>query len=56
MPSRGEQYKRLYGDKQTVVVEAIAPKGFVKIRDDNGIHFVRVESFGKYFKKVEDKQ
>ena len=52
-PNKGDRYQRLYGDKEVVVVESLSPTGYIKIRDNNGIHFVRAESFDKHFKKIE---
>lgn len=55
MPSKGERYRRLYGNKEVVRVYGVTPDGYVKIRDMDGYHFVKVESFDKYFEKVEEK-
>lgn len=55
MPNKGERYRRLYGNKEVVRVDAVTPDGYVKIRDMDGTHFVKVESFEKYFEKVEVK-
>lgn len=54
MPSKGEKYKRLYGSRDVVVVEAVTPDGYVAFRDIDGMHFVKIESFEKYFEKIKD--
>jgi len=54
-PDKGKTYKRLYGSKDVVTVEAVTPDGYVKFKDIDGMHFVRVESFNSFFEKVENK-
>ena len=50
----GKIYKRMKGRRDTVRVLAVS-NDYVKIRDSDGIHFVPVLSFPKYFIEVDKK-
>ena len=52
MPEIGEKYQRLYGDRQIVTVHNYSPEGMIMIKDSNGVHFVSVTTFYRYFRKV----
>jgi len=53
MLKKGDEYRRVYGNKQVVTILAVSdPKGIVKLKDTDGMHFVNRDSFKKYFKKV----
>jgi hypothetical protein len=52
IPKAGEHYTRRFGDRQTVEVKGVSPDGFVKIRDGDGMHFVRVATFHDFFERA----
>jgi hypothetical protein len=52
LPEVGECYRRKFGDRQIVEVKALSPDGFIKIKDNDGMHFVRAGTFHEFFEKV----
>lgn len=54
LPEIGEKYQRLYGDKQIVTVQKFTVDGMIMVKDSNGVHFVSITTFYRYFRKVDD--
>ena len=54
MPEIGEEYRRTNGDKQVIKVIAFSAEGYIKIKDSNGLHFVRESTFKRYFKRAKE--
>lgn len=54
MPKIGNKYTRLYGDRNIVKVLSVSANKWVQIKDTNGVHFISLDTFEKYFREVDD--
>jgi hypothetical protein len=52
----GATYRRRYGNHEEVKVLAVSHDGFVKVRDSDGYHFIRLAVFDDYFDRVDDEK
>ena len=52
MPKINTQYERKHGNKGIVTVISISDDGMVKIKDTDGISFVKASTFYQFLKEV----
>ena len=52
MPKINTEYKRKHGNKGVVTVLSISEDGTVKIKDADGIHFVKASTFYQFFEEA----
>jgi len=53
-PEPGRHYRRIYCPNKPVKVLAVSKDGWVKLRDADGIHFVKESVFEDYFEPMDD--
>jgi len=54
IPEAGERYKRTLGNEGEVTVIGVSSDEFVKFKDADGMHFVKLSSFNRYFKRIKN--